>query len=141
KARMLLASLLCAGHPVHREELLEWHWPDLPPARAVRAFHVTMHSLRRALEPELPRGARPSSVISTGESYRVILDDHARFDADGLLALALAAPTSRAASRSRRRSPDRSSPSGPMRPGPRSSGANARMSTPPTCTLSASFWS
>jgi DNA-binding SARP family transcriptional activator len=92
KARMLLASLLCAGHPVHREELLEWHWPDLPPDRAVRAFHVTMHSLRRALEPELPRGARPSSVISTGESYRVILDDHARFDADELLALARAAP-------------------------------------------------
>jgi class 3 adenylate cyclase/DNA-binding SARP family transcriptional activator len=92
KARMLLASLLCAGRPVHREELLEWHWPELPLDRAVRAFHVTMHSLRRALEPELPRGARPSSVISTGESYRVVLNDLAHFDARELVALARAAP-------------------------------------------------
>jgi tetratricopeptide (TPR) repeat protein len=53
KARMLLAVLLCAAAPVHREVLCEWLWPDLDAERAARAFHVTVHALRRALEPEL----------------------------------------------------------------------------------------
>jgi len=47
---------------------------------------------RFAARPGSPgSSARPSSVISTGESYRVVLDDRARFDADELFALARAA--------------------------------------------------
>lgn len=88
RARALLASLLCAQRPVHREELLEWHWPDLPPDRAVRAFHVTMHALRRALEPQLTRGTPASTVISTGEAYDVRLAPGDRFDAKEFLGLA-----------------------------------------------------
>ncbi len=88
KARALLASLLCAGRPVHREELFDWLWPDLPPDRAVRAFHVTMHSLRRALEPELRRGTPASTVVSAGENYQVVMGDADQFDADVFLALA-----------------------------------------------------
>ena len=88
KARALLASLLCAGRPVHREELFDWLWPDLPPERAVSAFHVTMHSLRRALEPDLRRGTPASTVVSAGESYQVVMGEADRFDADIFLALA-----------------------------------------------------
>lgn len=73
RARALLAGLLCAGRPVHREELLEWFWPDLPPDRGARALHVTLHGLRRALEPELGRPAESSVVLTEGDSYRVAL--------------------------------------------------------------------
>ena len=85
KARALLASLLCARRPVHREELLEWHWPDLPPDRGTRAFHVTMHGLRRALEPHLQRGTPSTTVIAEGDAYRVDLDGGDTFDAAALM--------------------------------------------------------
>ena len=80
KARMLLAALLCAGGPVHREVLLEWLWPDLDAERAARAFHVTVHALRRALEPELARGSSSSVVVNEDETYRVVLRDGDAFD-------------------------------------------------------------
>jgi LuxR family maltose regulon positive regulatory protein len=73
RARALLAALLCAGRPVHREQLLEWFWPALPPDRGLRAFHVTLYELRRALEPELPRGAGSSVIVADGETYRIEL--------------------------------------------------------------------
>jgi len=88
RARALLAALLCAGRPVHREELLEWFWPHLAPARGVRAFHVTMHGLRRALQPELSRDMSASVVLADGESYRVVLGERASWDAAEFLALA-----------------------------------------------------
>jgi DNA-binding SARP family transcriptional activator len=81
RARALLAALLCARRPVHREELLEWFWPDLPPDRGLRAFHVTLYALRRALEPELARRASSSIIVSEGETYRVALGAHDRWDA------------------------------------------------------------
>lgn len=92
KARVLLASMLCAGRPVHREELFDWHWPDLAPEKAVRAFHVTMHALRRALEPDLPRGAQASAIVSAGEHYEVVFGDDDQFDADRFITSADSAP-------------------------------------------------
>ncbi|MGE0026718.1 MAG: BTAD domain-containing putative transcriptional regulator [Thermoleophilia bacterium] len=88
KARMLLGALLCAGGPVHREVLLEWLWPDLDLDRGMRAFHVTVHALRRALEPELARGAASSVVVNEDESYRVVLRDGDTFDLAEFLAVA-----------------------------------------------------
>jgi len=91
RARALLAALLCAGRPVHREELLEWFWPDLPPERGARALHVTLHALRRALEPELARPAESSLVVVDGEAYRVMLSPGDGWDAGEFLQLARAA--------------------------------------------------
>ena len=88
KARMLLAALLCANGPVHREVLLDWLWPDLDAERGMRAFHVTLHALRRALEPELPRRTPSSVILTDGEAYRVVLRDGDAYDVAELLELA-----------------------------------------------------
>ena len=87
RARALLAALLCAGRPVHREELLEWFWPDLPPDRAARSFHVALHGLRRGLEPQLDRGAADSIISQEAESYRIHLREGDRWDVAEFLAL------------------------------------------------------
>ena len=89
RARMLLGALVCAGGPVHRERLLDWLWPDLDVDRGLRALHVTLHALRRALEPELGRGSASRSVIrSEGEGYRLVLSEIDSVDVAEFLALA-----------------------------------------------------
>ena len=88
RARMLLGALVCAGGPVHRERLLDWLWPDLDVDRGLRALHVTLHALRRALEPELGRGSASRSVIrSEGEGYRLALSDIDTIDVAEFLVL------------------------------------------------------
>ncbi|MGE0026722.1 MAG: BTAD domain-containing putative transcriptional regulator [Thermoleophilia bacterium] len=88
RARALLAVLVCAGGPVHRERLVDLLWPDLDLERGLRALHVTLHSLRRALEPELGRGSAARSVIrSEGEGYRLVLRDGDTVDVDEFLGL------------------------------------------------------
>ena len=54
---------LCNPGPVHREQLLDWLWPDLDVERGLRAFHVTLHSLRRAIEPEIDRRSTARSIV------------------------------------------------------------------------------
>ena len=89
RARALLGSLVCAGGPVHRERLLDWLWPDLDVDRGLRALHVTLHALRRALEPELGRGSASRSVVhSEGEGYRLALTEVDSIDVVEFLALA-----------------------------------------------------
>jgi DNA-binding SARP family transcriptional activator len=63
-------------------------WPDLPLDRAVRAFGVTLHGLRRALEPELPRGATGSVIELRGDAYRLALAPGDGFDVSDFLRLA-----------------------------------------------------
>jgi DNA-binding SARP family transcriptional activator/tetratricopeptide (TPR) repeat protein len=88
KARGLLAALACARAPVHREILLEWFWPDLPPDRGLAALYVTLHDLRRALEPGLGRGTSSSLVVVDGEAYRLVLQDGDSWDVAHFLELA-----------------------------------------------------
>ncbi len=93
RARAVLGALVCAGGPIHREQLLDWLWPDLDVERGLRALHVTLHGLRRALEPELGRGSAGRSVIrSEGEGYRLVLADGDSIDLAGFLQLAEAVP-------------------------------------------------
>lgn len=87
KARGVLAALACAGGPVHRDLLLEWFWPDLPPDRGLGALYVTLHDLRRALEPGLGRGIPSTLVVVDGEAYRLVLQDEDALDAAHFLGL------------------------------------------------------
>lgn len=88
KARALLAGLVAAGGPVHREALCEWLWPELPPERAAAALRSALHDLRRALEPELASGSRMSTLVADGDVIRLALGDRDRCDADELTRLA-----------------------------------------------------
>lgn len=72
QARQLLAILVCAGGPVHRERLMGWLWPHLPDARALTTLHSTVYTLRRRLEPERGRPASMSVVRADGEAYRLV---------------------------------------------------------------------
>ena len=101
RARALLAALLCAGRPVHREELLDWFWSGLDAQRGLRALHVTLYGLRRALEPELPRGAASSIIVAEGESYRMRPAEDDSWDAADFLELARVAARTEAGARRR----------------------------------------
>ncbi len=59
KAKGLLAYLLWKGREgATREELCAALWPDRSLEEAANTFHVTLHRLRRVLEPERTRGSR-----------------------------------------------------------------------------------
>lgn len=63
KAKGVLAYLLWRGSTgATREEMSEVLWPDHLVEEAANVFHVTLHRLRRVLEPEL-RQARDSKYI------------------------------------------------------------------------------
>ena len=58
KQRAVLASLLVrAGRVVSLDQLIDDLWPEHPPARAAATVQVFVSNLRRALEPDRPRGA------------------------------------------------------------------------------------
>ncbi|MBI3958900.1 MAG: winged helix-turn-helix domain-containing protein [Chloroflexi bacterium] len=56
-------------NPPHREQLLEWLWPGLPPASADRSLRVAISQLRRALEPDLPPRADSAFLLITPSGY------------------------------------------------------------------------
>jgi SARP family transcriptional regulator, regulator of embCAB operon len=85
KGRALLAALLCAGEPVHRDQLLEWFWPALAPERGLACLFTTLYALRRALEPTLSRGVASSLVVCDGESYRLDLGEDDSWDGEEIL--------------------------------------------------------
>ncbi|MCK6067927.1 MULTISPECIES: BTAD domain-containing putative transcriptional regulator [Microbacterium] len=77
QARTLLRLLaLSAGGPVHREWIAEIIWPDLPLDSAVHALHVSVSSLRRALNA-YGHGTGGRLVERRGNAYALRLD---RFD-------------------------------------------------------------
>jgi DNA-binding SARP family transcriptional activator len=87
RVRSLMAVLVAASGPLHRELLLEWLWPSLPPQRGLRSLHTTVFELRRALEPEADRVNGGGIVRTEGESYRLALDERDDWDAETFLAL------------------------------------------------------
>jgi DNA-binding SARP family transcriptional activator len=88
KSRTLLAIFLAAGRPVHRETLLDLLWPDLPQERALAALHTALHTLRRTLEPDRPRGDASTLIVTDCDTYRLVLDRDDSCDAHDLLRLA-----------------------------------------------------
>ena len=58
-------------HQLHREQLMEFLWPDLDPEAASNNLHKSIHAARRALEPELESGAG-SHFILTREQQVVL---------------------------------------------------------------------
>lgn len=66
KAQTLFKYLLSQrGKRVPREVLLELMWPEEDPETAIGRLYTTLHLLRRAVEPDLPRYGE-SSVVRTG---------------------------------------------------------------------------
>jgi DNA-binding SARP family transcriptional activator len=63
KARQLLKwFLLNPGKLCSADEFIDLFWPDISPETALGNFHVTMHYLRRVLEPALNSRQEPTYV-------------------------------------------------------------------------------
>lgn len=92
KQRALLAALLVrAGRVVSLDQLIDDLWPAGPPARAAATVQVFVSDLRRALEPDRPRGAPPGLLVTAAPGYVL------RTDAVDALAFAGLAAAGRAA--------------------------------------------
>jgi DNA-binding response OmpR family regulator len=75
KQRAVLASLLLrAGRVVSQDQLVDDLWPDDPPARATATVQVFVSNLRRALEPDRPRGAPARVLVTDAPGYRLAVD-------------------------------------------------------------------
>lgn len=76
RAKQLFKLLLAAGRPVHGEEIIDLLWPgEQSPEAAQRGLNTTVYWLRRALEPELARGADSRYVVANSGCYQLVLGD------------------------------------------------------------------
>ncbi|SCE97760.1 transcriptional activator domain-containing protein [Micromonospora viridifaciens] len=88
-ARTLVKLLaVTPGGRLHRDQVMEALWPDMPYEATLRSLRVTLHAARHALEPELaPRS--PSAYLHT-EGELICLDrDLALIDAEEATAVAV----------------------------------------------------
>ncbi len=82
-ALLFKAILVHGGRHIPKDILLEAVWPDHPPEKSLRNFKVTLHRLRKMLEPDLDP-VRGSSYIHLKDNL-VSLDKHlCRVDTDAL---------------------------------------------------------
>ena len=73
KVRHLLMAIVCLGPgEVRKDELVAALWPAAKPESADNSFRVTLHRLRRALEPDLDR--------KLGSSYILMQDGRLRLN-------------------------------------------------------------
>ncbi len=81
-ARTVLKLLaLHPSHRMHREEVIEFLWPDATPASASGSLRKALHALRHALEPDLAPRA-PSSFLSSNNQLLELDTQRVRVDAD-----------------------------------------------------------
>jgi DNA-binding SARP family transcriptional activator len=81
---------LVAAHPrhsLHREEILEALWPDVPTKPALNRFGQALHAARRAFEPEL-RPRQGSAYLRLKDSMLSLETEHVAIDADRFQQLA-----------------------------------------------------
>ncbi|MCP4361327.1 MAG: transcriptional regulator, partial [Chloroflexi bacterium] len=70
KARQLFQFLLThRGQMVHRDQIIELLWPDLPPDGAVRDFKIAFSGMCNVLEPERTRNAPSAYIARDGSRY------------------------------------------------------------------------
>ncbi|WP_069804318.1 DUF6788 family protein [Thermogemmatispora onikobensis] len=76
RPRQLFALLLLSpGRKLGREQIMEALWPNLDPETAAARLDRTVHSLRRILEPSLPR-ASTSHLLRTEHEGLILADQH-----------------------------------------------------------------
>ena len=65
KSKTLVKLLaLQPQHQLHREQLIEYLWPEQEPDAAINNLHKTIHAARRSLEPELKVGADSRFIVT-----------------------------------------------------------------------------
>jgi DNA-binding SARP family transcriptional activator/TolB-like protein len=65
KSRSLVKILaLAPRHQLHREQLIEYLWPEIEPDLAANNLNKAIHAARRALEPALKSGADSRFILT-----------------------------------------------------------------------------
>lgn len=84
KAGMLFKILIHERHKgfIPRDVLMELLWPDQSPDKVINRLHVTLSTLRRILEPEIPKKAASSYILREDDGYRLDLGFGGRVDVD-----------------------------------------------------------
>lgn len=72
---------LSSHHRLHRDQILDVLWPDLPPEAADRALRKALHYARHALEPELS-GGRASRYLLLQDGIVSLAPEGLTVDAD-----------------------------------------------------------
>ncbi|MGM1060517.1 BTAD domain-containing putative transcriptional regulator [Saccharothrix sp. Mg75] len=85
RPRAVFAVLALRAGGVTRDELVAAVWGEGAPATAEGSVHTYVSVLRKALEPDRPRGTPSRLLVSAGSGYRLAVDpadvDVARFEA------------------------------------------------------------
>lgn len=72
KARKLFQLLLIYRQEwLHRDQIIDRLWPDLPQDAALRDFKVALNALNKALEPTRPKGANPFFIVRNENLYHI----------------------------------------------------------------------
>ncbi|MBI3660021.1 AAA family ATPase [Candidatus Acetothermia bacterium] len=70
KNKTLLKILIThRGHPLSKDQLIEWIWPELDVAAAGRDLRVAVSRSRQVLEPDLSRSSQSSFILTTPAGY------------------------------------------------------------------------
>lgn len=86
RQKLLLKAIIVFGcREIPKDVLMDALWPDSPPAAALRRFKITLHRLRRILEPETARHPR-TSCISLRDNLVSLDMARCRVDANEFLA-------------------------------------------------------
>jgi DNA-binding SARP family transcriptional activator len=79
-----LLGVLALRESATRDELMDLLWPDLPPDDAAGNLRVTLSYLRRALEPDRPRGTPSYHLRVDGDTIALRRSAALRVDLDDL---------------------------------------------------------
>ena len=63
-----------AGRVVSLDQIVDDLWPEHPPARAAATVQVFVSILRRALEPDRPRGAPGTVLVTASRGYQLAVE-------------------------------------------------------------------
>jgi DNA-binding SARP family transcriptional activator/Tfp pilus assembly protein PilF len=89
KAALLLQRLaLEPGQRLHSEQLMEALWPDAGADAARNSLHKTIHLVRSALEPDLPRPADSHFLLTRGQQVVLSAPERVRIDVADFLSAA-----------------------------------------------------
>lgn len=90
--RLLKAMALAEGTRMHRARLAAELWPGAAPRAASRSLRVTLHAVRRTLEPGLMEGGRSAYVLSHGDGTVSLAQGLVRVDLASALVIASETP-------------------------------------------------
>jgi len=69
-------------HQLHREQVMEFLWPEQEPEAALNNLHKTIHAARRALDPNLKAGADSQFILTQGQQVLLRAPGGVRIDVE-----------------------------------------------------------